>query len=137
MIRTMEIDEIRTIIEKFENFFEEKGYRTYTHVRDKYLGTGSQAIHKDDDTFRPIFTLSVGIYPRYLSIHVEDRNGNNVCSGNTAAIYMIDNIGDLDENVLNRYNKLLEDVYNKYSVYSRENRLDFIFNNLDEDRQNY
>lgn len=32
---------------------------------------------------------------------------------------------------------MLDDIYNKYKVYSKENRLDFVFNEYEVDRKNY
>lgn len=59
-----------------------------------------------------------------------DRNGNDILHGPTCAVYILDDCKDFES----KLEKMCTYVFDKYSKYSRENRLDFKFNNLKEER---
>ncbi|MBR1377320.1 MAG: hypothetical protein IJ565_05895 [Bacilli bacterium] len=122
----------------FYDFMKEKGYTVYFHRDEeiKYMGYGGNAVK--EDKFAVFFTLSADIYPRHFSIFAEDRNGNFVLTGEAAAIYSLSATPDSDINKLkNTFKILLNDIYEKYKDYSKENRLDFVYNELETDRKHY
>lgn len=142
MITNMkEFLEQENIIEDvFYNFMKDKGYSVSLYDEEdlKYMGYGGFAV--TDDKFAIIFKLSNNPYPRSFSVFAEDRNGHFAIDGETAAIYSI----SLDENpninndeLKAKFEILLEDIYDKYSVYSKDNRLDFVFNEMKTERKNY
>ena len=120
----------------FCDFMEEKGFSTWEHD-DPSLGFGAIA-DNSKDKFIPIFKLYNWISPESHSIFVEDRNGNALLEGDTAAIYSL----DIDENwtqeeIEKSFKIMLEDVYSKYGKYSKSNRLDFSFNELTMEEKKY
>lgn len=120
----------------FIDFMHERGYSVLSHD-DEFMGCGSVA--SKEDRFAPIFNLHVWggeIAENFISIHVEDRNGSAILTGDTAAIYSMVDIGDHQKNLL-VFTKMLDDAYEKYGVYSRSNRLDFVFNEMVQDRRTY
>lgn len=122
----------------FYDFMKEEGYTVYFHRDEdiKYMGYGGNAVK--DDKFAVFFTLSADIYPRHFSIFAEDRNGNFILSGERAAIYSLSATPDSDINKLkDTFKILLSDIYEKYKVYSKENRLDFVYNELETERKQY
>lgn len=126
------------IEEVFFNFMSEKNYDVRINDGDsiKYLGYGGNAVK--DDTFAVLFKLVNFPYPRSFSVFVEDRNGNLVLTGETAAIYSIEADDNIDnKELVNKFKILLNDVYNKYKDYSKENRLDFVYNGLEMERKDY
>lgn len=123
----------------FATFMEQQGYYVSLNQDEsvKYLGYGGLAVHKDDK-FSLMFQLNGNLYPRSFSISVKDRNGNFVLMGETVAIYSLSaddntNYKELSE----KFKILLNDVFEKYKIYSKENRLDFVFNNLEMERKSY
>ena len=125
------------VLEHFCNYMEDKGYSVWAH-NDKGLGYG--AIASKDDHFVPIISLHIWARPQSYSLHIDDRNGNFVLNGNTAGIYSL----DLDEKnvipskeIISCFDNMLNDVYKKYGTYSKTNRLDFVFNELEMDRKFY
>ncbi len=132
------LEQEEIIEEIFETFMREKGYRVTINEGDsiQYLGHGGNAIK--EDKFAVFFELVSNIYPRSFSIFVEDRNGNSIITGETSAIYSIkpdDNV-DIKELAI-RFKILLNDIYNKYKDYSKENRLEFSYNELEMERKDY
>ena len=127
------------IVEKiFDEYMSSEGYSVRIHDEDdlKYFGYGGYAIK--EDKFALIFNLRGQVYPRGFSISVEDRNGNLVIMGETVAIYSMSASSETPkEEVKKKFKLMLEDIYNKYKVYSKENRLDFVFNEYEVDRKNY
>lgn len=124
------------IWDEFESFMSERGYRVVSH-NDQYMGRGSTACK--DDKFVPIFNLHVwggSIVENFVSILVEDRNGNAILGGPAVAIYSMPDTGDSEKNRL-VFSKMLNDAYEKYGGYSKSNRLDFAFNEMKEDRRVY
>lgn len=120
----------------FDDFMKEKGFSVWDH-NDSALGYGAIASHKEDK-FVPIFELKMWSYPRTFSIHVIDRNGNSILTGETAAIYSLDIKEDMKEDtMISKFKTLVNDVYDIYGNYCRENRLDFSFNNLEMERKEY
>ena len=88
------------IWEEFDRHMNEHGYHVHSH-NDSYMGCGSVAFQ--DDRFAPIFSLHVwggNIAENFVSIHVEDRNGNPILDGPTAAIYSMSDTGDAKQNML-------------------------------------
>ena len=120
----------------FCDFMKEKGFSTWEHD-DKDLGFGVIASNSNDK-FIPIFELHNWHYPESHSIFVEDRNGNSILTGDTVAIYSM----DIDENwtendILDKFKIMLEDVYSKYGKYDKNNRLDFVFNEMQMERKEF
>lgn len=132
------IEQEQAVEELFYEYMTREGYsvRLYKDEDLKYLGYGGNAIK--EDKFAVIFNLRGQVYPRTFSISVEDRNGNLVIMGETAAIYSISATSETTkEELSNKFKILLSDIYNKYKIYSRENRLDFVYNELEMERKNY
>lgn len=120
----------------FDDFMEEHGYDVLVH-NDEYTGRGSVAYR--DDKFAPLFSLHVWggeIAENFVSIHIQDRNGSSVLTGETAAIYSMVDTGDKEKNLV-VFSKMVNDAYEKYRGYSKTNRLDFVFNQMKEDRKVY
>lgn len=117
---------------------KEKGYSVsiYDENDVKYTNFGGFACKKDK--FSILFKLVEFPYPKSFSIHAIDRNGNFILTGETVAIYSIYGKDDLsDQEVLSRFKIALNDIYEKYKVYSKENRLDFVFNELEQEVKDY
>lgn len=122
----------------FYDFMKEKGYTVYFNRDEdiKYMGYGGNAVK--EDKFAVFFRLCSDIYPRRFSIFADDRNGNFILTGETAAIYSLTVTPDSDINQLkDTFRILLNDIYEKYKNYSKENRLDFIYNGLKIERKRY
>ncbi len=113
--------------EYVEDVAEKYGYSCWSH-NDVSLGAGA-TIYKDDDIFTPIICLHIW-WDEGISIHVKDRNGNSILDGPTCAIHILDDCEDFEE----KLKKMCTYVFEKYSKYARTNRLDFRFNNLEEER---
>lgn len=121
---------------KFNDLMFERGYSVFTHD-DEYMGRGSVA--SKEDKFSPIFNLCLwgGEVPEnFVSIHIEDRNGSTILNGDTVAIYSMVDTGDQEKNAL-VFSKMVDDACEKYGVYSKSNRLDFVFNEMKQDRRTY
>lgn len=123
----------------FATFMKQQGYYVKLNQDEdiKYLGYGGLAVHKDDK-FSLMFELTGNLYPRCFNVSVKDRNGNFMLMGETVAIYSLSahdntNYKELSE----KFKMLITDVFEKYKVYSKENRLDFVFNNLEMERKSY
>ncbi len=123
----------------FATFMEQQEYYVRLNQYDdiKYLGFGGLAVNKNDK-FALMFELNGNLSPRSFSISVKDRNGNFVLMGETVAIYSLSaddntNYKDLSE----KFKILINDVFEKYKIYSKENRLDFVFNNLEIERKSF
>lgn len=132
------INQINLIEDYFYGFMKEKGYSVNIYEEDdlKYLGYGGWATK--EDKFAIFFKLVEFPYPKSFSIHAEDRNGNNILHGETVAIYSISDKDNMsDDELLSRFKMALNDIYDKYKVYSKENRLDFVFNELEMERKDY
>jgi len=134
------LEQENIIEDVFYNFMKDKGYSVslYNEEDLKYMGYGGFAVA--DDKFAIIFKLSNNPYPRSFSVFAEDRNGYFAIDGETAAIYsiLIDENSNMDNDELkSKFEILLEDIYTKYSVYSKNNRLDFVFNEMEIERKNY
>ena len=132
------LDQEETVEKIFDEYMSKEGYyvRIYDEDDLKYFGYGGYAVK--EDKFAPIFKLHGQVYPRGFSISVEDRNGNFVIMGETVAIYFISVTSETSKKEIeNEFKLMLDDIYNKYKVYSKENRLDFVFNEYEVDRKNY
>ena len=100
----------------------------------KFFGT--------DDKFLPIFIISYGsdCNKPYISIMVENRNGNDIIYGNVIAIYKLEfeykenmskeEIQDIDE----RYKKMVEYTIDKWACYNEQNMLGYV---KDEERESF
>lgn len=122
--------------EIFMDYMSDRGF-SVSHHNDKYSGNGVTASHKEDK-FVPIFKLVNQIYSKSFSIFVDDRNGNTVLTGETAAIYSVNAEEDMSESeIIEIFEKMLNDIYDKYGDYCKGNRLDFTFNELEMERKNY
>ena len=105
-----------------------RGFCCIDH-NDADQGAGATIFTNTNDTFVPIFHLNIW-WREGLSIHVMDRNGNDILHGPTCAVHILDDCKDFES----RLEKMCTYVFDKYSKYSRENRLDFKFNNFKEER---
>ena len=122
----------------FYEFFKNKGYfvRLYENDEIDHMGHGGYAVK--DDKFSIFFGLSGYLYPREFYVTAYDRNGNYVLIGESAAEYRLVDVEDMNlKELKTKFKILLSDIYEKYKEYSKDNRLDFIFNNLKEDRKDY
>lgn len=132
------IEQINILEKIFYEFMTDKGYSVniYEEGDIKYLGYGG--IASKDDKFAICFSLVEHPYPKSFSIFANDRNGNFALCGDTVAIYSINCEKELTNDKLKENFKLaLKDIYDKYSVYSKKNRLDFVFNELEMERKDY
>lgn len=132
-------NQLNLIEDIFYDFMSNNGYIVSIYNDDesiRYLGHGGDATK--DDKFAVIFALSEQFYPRNFSIFVKDRNGNSVIDGETVATYSIELKQEIaNDELTNKFKVLLNDVYKKYKVYSKENRLDFVYNELEVERRDY
>ncbi len=120
----------------FYDFMNKKGFDVRRHDL-KNLGFGAKASN-NSDKFIPLFELCQWQYPESHCIFVYDRNGNSALTGDTVAIYSIDINENWTENdILNKFKIMLEEVYSKYGKYNKKNRLDFVFNEMEEDRKEF
>ncbi len=122
----------------FCDFMEKKGFLTFT-FDDIDLGLGASASN-DEDKFIPLFEFQNFLDPESHSIFVEDRNGSSILTGNLVAIYSL----EIDENtdysekaILEKFKIMLESVYEKYGCYNKNNRLDFAFNEMEEEDKDF
>jgi len=132
------VEQIDELEDLFYNYMKEKGYSVSINDDESvaYLGYGGYA--SKDDKFAVIFKLVENIHPRSFSIFAVDRNGYFALDGETAAIYSISAGEDttMDE-IKNKFNIMLNDIYEKYGFYSKDNRLDFVYNEMEIERKNY
>lgn len=130
------------IFNKFNNHAEEYGYENIVDIDTEF----EASIAYKKDKFVPTIRLRV-FYSKtrikydksFISILVEDRNGNTMLNCNEiVGNYRVDIITEEDINILaSRCINMLEYVFKKYSVFSRENRLDAVFNNIKQEIKNY
>ena len=112
------------------------GYKCNNHD-DLYMGIGSMCYKADK--FAPLIHLRIEkgykvgkevIIPTSMNILVEDRNGNNILDGNVCGVYRLEDCDDFE----NKFTDMCKYVFDKYVVYSKDNRLDFVFNGYKEER---
>ncbi len=113
-------DRISKIAEKY-------GYSEYA-FNDINLGTGSD-FYKDGDIFAPLIKYIIW-NKESVSIHIQDRNGNDIMHGPTCAVHTLNDCKDFKE----RFEMICSYVFEKYSKYSKQNRLDFVFNEIKQER---
>ena len=127
------IKKVENIENYFSSFMKNNGYHIYIDNDRGYSGTAVK-----DDPFALIFKLYCWEYPRSYNIFIEDRNGNFAIDGSTVAIYSLnEKENTYEDDLLNSFHQMLNDVYDKYKDFSKENRLDFVFNGLEVDRKDY
>lgn len=123
----------------FDTYAENNNYNIIVH-NDHHMGRGSLA-YKGDDSFKPIITLHLFGIPGInydFGIIVSDRNGNSILTGETCAVYTLNAPAESEYNELEeRFGKILDYVFKKYEPYSKENRLDYVFNGLELERVNF
>ncbi len=118
----------------------EKGYKAYLNTEEqiKDYGYGGFALVTPSDDFAVYFELHCYIHPRIFMLRAVDRNGIGYIEGTDAAEYYISATPDMDMEVLtSKFKTMLKGIYEKYKEYSRDNRLDFKFNQLKLDERNY
>lgn len=128
-------DRLSKIKKIFSNYMKKNNYSIIENSNNILT-----AVNKTNDKFIPYFELCCWRYPESYNIHVNDRNGNFVIVGENVAIYSINiesNDAISDEQLYDKFEEMLIDIYIKYSKYSKDNRLDFVFNNLKQDRKEY
>lgn len=134
--RTKFLEQEKIAEDLFYNFFKNEGYFTRINDDIKNMGYGGFAVK--DDKFALIFNLHSYPYPKSFMISAEDRNGNQVIIGETVAVYSYspdDKINDKE--LQEKFKIMLNDIYSKYKNYSKENRLDFAYNELEVERKDY
>lgn len=130
------LEQERIIEEIYYDFFKSKGY--YTHINDDIETSGYGGYAVKEDRFAVIFELIIFPYPKEFMISVKDRNGSQVIYGESAANYSYSPSDEVsDEEIKEKFQILLNDVYSKYKIYSRDNRLDFVYNNLKVENKDY
>lgn len=132
------IDQVNLVEDFFYDFMKDKGYSVNIYDENEVDCMGYGGWATKDDKFAIFFKLVEFSYPKSFSIYAEDRNGNNILHGETVAIYSVSGKDNLsNEELLGKFKIALNDIYNKYKVYSKENRLDFVFNELEMERKDY
>ena len=122
----------------FYDYMTDKGYLVNINKGEevKYLGYGGYATK--DDKFAIFFKLCEQNYPRTFAVFAVDRNGYFAIDGETVAIYNLSISDDMTNyDIEEKFKELLKDIYEKYSIYSKENRLDFVYNEYEIERKNY
>lgn len=119
----------------FNEYAINKGYKVCTH-NDSMMGRSTTAYTSDN--FKPIMKFTLFGIPDLsydFGIIVEDRNGNSILNGDTCGAYSLQASPNTDfEELQKRFKKMVKYVFSKYEVYSRENRLDFVFKGSKEER---
>lgn len=129
----LDIDDINKVFELYDKIMKDKGYGVWISDDDGYHATA----YKDKDKYSCIFGLNIWRYPKEVSLHVEDRNGNFYLGGNTAAIYTVSIDNHVDEEVLNRIKTMVDTAVDNYGSYGIDNRLDFAAKDVEEERQSF
>ena len=115
------------------------GYECWNH-NDSLQGIGA-TIYKEDK-FVPIINLNIEpeliidkrvVITAKMFFLIQDRNGNDILTGKTCAVHSLEDCEDFEI----RLKEMCKYVFNKYSQYSRENRLDFAFNEYKEERMEW
>ena len=137
----MTTKQIDKLWNRFHKIAEGYGYDCYPH-NDRNMGIGTTCCQSD--RFVPIINLSIQpelkykhkkevAIPMSMTLFVKDRNGNTVIDGPYCAVYSLNDCPDFNE----KFEDMCTYVFDKYSAYSRENRLDFAFNELTEERKEW
>ena len=121
--------QLNTYWDKVIVMAEKYGYSCVNH-NDVTMGTGS-VFYNHNDSFTPIINLVISrelnrmnpIVPASILLLVEDRNGTNILNGPNCAVNVLKDCEDFDK----RLEEMCKYVFDKYSHYSKKNRLDFIF----------
>lgn len=140
MIKIQNQELANKIKEKFKEYMKERGYEIWKSETPNYGITYTAS--KESDRYVPLIELQYGSNYRYkiseYEISVKDRDGENGLYGEIVASYYLHSEYETDEEIImSEFNRMLDDVYTKYSKYSRENRLDSVFNNLESEDFNY
>lgn len=134
MIKIQNQELTNKIKEIFKEYMKERGYEIWKSEDPEYGITYTAS--KENDKYIPFIELEYGKDSKYkiseYQIRVKDRDGNAGLHGESVASYYLYTKYETDEEkIISEFKKILDDVYNEYSKYSRENRLDFVFNNLE------
>lgn len=125
----MKIDERTTRIwEIFNDKANEFGYTIRTY-NDSIMGIGTTAFQQEDK-YIPIILFKIGY--KEVSIMVQDRNGDAILMGDLCACYKLKDVDS--EDYEQKFAEMCDYAINKWSKYSKDNRLDFVFNNLEQER---
>ena len=121
------------IVELFKNYMIERGYKIW---KSESPDSGiSYTARKEEDKYIPFFELCYGSLSKYkiaeYEVSVTDRAGDEGLHGRTVASYYLHlNQENSEEAILNEFKKILDNSYKSYNMYSRNNRLDSVYNNL-------
>lgn len=121
------------LVEMFKTYMKERGYQIWLEETPNMGITHTAS--KEVDRYIPFFEFTYGNKSKYntctYAIVVYDRNGEEGLHGNSVAHYhLYTNANTSEEEIIRKFQKMLDDSYNKYFCYSRDNRLDSIFKNL-------
>lgn len=120
----------------FYDYMKEKGFEV-SNYDNGVIGYGVIA-YNDKDRFIPIFNLYNWLDPEVHSIYIEDRNGNPMVSGNVVAIYSLELDEKWNENeILNKFKMIIEEAYEKYKNYNKDNKLEFNVNKMELDYKHF
>lgn len=134
MIKIQNQELTNKIKEIFKEYMKERGYEIWKSEDPEYGITYTAS--KENDKYVPLielcFDCSCEFGSEECEIHVKDRDGKKSLHGHLVASYRLRIRYETDEEkIINEFKRMLDDVYNKYSKYSREDRLDSVFNNLE------
>jgi hypothetical protein len=118
--------------DRFDEIAKEFGYEISTH-NNSTQGRGTYSFKSDK--FVPM--INIHLWHDSISIFIEDRNGNSILHGETCEICNLKYQEDSFEEITIRFEKMCNYVFNKYKVFSKDNRLDFIFNEMKMERVNF
>lgn len=134
MVKIQNQELTNKIKEIFKSYMKEKGYEIWKS-EDPESGITYTA-SKESDRYVPLIELCFGREYEFKNVEYEifikDRDGKGSLHGHLVANYCLYTKYEPDEEkIINEFQKMLNDAYNEYSKYSRENRLDSVFNNLE------
>ena len=126
-------DQCEKMNDIFCDYMEKNGLSLFS-FNDDTLGYGVDA--SKEDKFSPLFELSHW-YNKH-SITVEDRNGNSLIPFGAVAVYSLTVTDNMEEKeLLDKFKKMLEDIYSIYGKYDKNNRLDFENSDMDTEYREY
>ena len=128
------------IVELFKNYMVERGYKIWKSETPNHGITYTAS--KDDDKYIPLFELNYARAKKYkiaeYEISTRDRNGNEAFLGNVTEIhYLYLNEEVTEEVYLKQVEEILEKLYKNYRTYSRTNRLDSVYHNIETKHIDY
>lgn len=135
-LRAEVMERVQEGIDRFSNYFRQAGYKImeYNNVS---MGWGATAL-KNDDLYSPYFQVSTFMtVDRYeISVIAADRNGNRVISLDPwVACYTIKDV--MSPGYIEKLDIILDEIFNKFVKYNKDNRLEATLNNIEEERKEF